>query len=57
MRGQGVARALIGRVSELAAEEGCSVVRWITAESNTTARALYDKVAVQTNWVTYDCKP
>ena len=31
-------------------------MRWITAESNTTARALYGKVAAQTKWVTYDLK-
>lgn len=53
-RGRGVGRALISSLSELAAAEGHSVLRWITAESNATARALYDRVATQTEWVTYD---
>jgi len=56
-RGQGAARALIERLGELAAERGWSVVRWITAESNATARQLYDRIAQQTAWVTYDMPP
>lgn len=36
--------------------QGCSVVRWITAADNSTARSLYDQLAVQTNWVTYDAQ-
>jgi GNAT superfamily N-acetyltransferase len=56
-RGVGVGRALIERLSTLAAAEGLSVVRWITAEDNRTARRLYDSVAVATPWVTYDLTP
>jgi hypothetical protein len=37
-----------------AAEQGHSVVRWITAADNARARGLYDKVAQSTQWVTYD---
>jgi GNAT superfamily N-acetyltransferase len=57
VRGEGVGRALIGEIEVLAETEGRSVVRWITAESNTTARRLYDLVATATHWVTYDLKP
>src|SRR5947209_8213650 len=32
VRGGGVGRALVQRIADLAAEEGASVVRWITAE-------------------------
>jgi GNAT superfamily N-acetyltransferase len=56
-RGGGVGRALIERLSALAAAEDLSVVRWITAEDNRTARRLYDSVAVATPWVTYDLTP
>lgn len=56
-RGQGAARALIAALAVLAEARGWSVVRWITAESNATARGLYDQVAQQTAWVTYDMPP
>ena len=56
-RGQGVASAIIAKVSEIAADEGAGLVRWITAEDNQTARKLYDKVSTQTVWVTYDKDP
>lgn len=56
-RGLGVARALLGELASLAARENRSVVRWITAEDNSRARALYDGVATATRWVTYDMAP
>lgn len=56
-RGQGVGRALIERLQSIAADRGCSVVRWITAEDNAQAQILYDTLASKTNWVTYDAKP
>ena len=56
-RGQGVAAALIEAVAARARERGWSVVRWITAEDNARARALYDRVASPTRWVTYDMRP
>ena len=56
-RGLGAGRALLGHLSGLAEREGRSVVRWITAEDNSRARALYDSTAVATKWVTYDMVP
>jgi GNAT superfamily N-acetyltransferase len=56
-RGAGVGRALIGEVSAVAKREGCTVVRWITAEDNAAARRLYNSVATATPWVTYDGVP
>ena len=53
-RGKGAASALISRLEEIARDEGATLVRWITADSNATARGLYDKLATQTPWVTYD---
>ena len=56
-RGRGLGAALLARLAELARDEGATVVRWITAEDNATARALYDRVSQQTPWVTYDLAP
>ncbi|MFM1724508.1 MULTISPECIES: N-acetyltransferase family protein [Rhodococcus] len=56
-RGRGVGRALIGRLTEMAAAEGRSVVQWVTAEDNHQAQALYDTLAKRTNWVTYEAQP
>lgn len=56
-RGSGAAEALIRAVAEEGRRRGWSVVRWITAEDNTRARKLYDRVARQTPWVTYDLTP
>ncbi|MFT4163825.1 MAG: GNAT family N-acetyltransferase [Microlunatus sp.] len=56
-RGKGAGRALIARLQEIADTEGASVVRWITAEDNEQAQALYRTLAKRTNWVTYDAPP
>jgi GNAT superfamily N-acetyltransferase len=52
-RGQGVARALIEAVAQWAGEHGCSRVYWHTQQANTTARLLYDKVAVNNGFIMY----
>ena len=44
-RGTGAGRALIAHVRDWAAEHGAAKVYWLTAEGNTTARTLYDRVA------------
>jgi GNAT superfamily N-acetyltransferase len=56
-RGSGAAEALIAELKAIAARRGWSVLRWITAKDNARARALYDRVATRTHWVTYDLKP
>ena len=53
-RGNGIATALIERVTEIARTERAGIVRWITAPDNDEAQILYDKVADRTDWVTYD---
>jgi ribosomal protein S18 acetylase RimI-like enzyme len=53
-RGQGVARALINAVVEYAQSQGCSCVYWLTHESNTTARGLYDKVGLNSGFIQYE---
>jgi GNAT superfamily N-acetyltransferase len=57
LRGQGLGRLLLDFLGDYAAANNLSVVRWITAESNTQARALYDRNATATSWVTYDKAP
>lgn len=56
-RGSGAGSAILTRLAEIARDEGASLVRWITAADNETARRLYDRVAKQTPWVTYDLAP
>lgn len=53
-RGKGVAPALIAEVKKLALEHKCSELFWITKESNTVARKLYDKVATKSDFVRYE---
>ena len=33
---------------------GHTLVRWITADDNYRGRAVYDRVATRTMWITYD---
>jgi GNAT superfamily N-acetyltransferase len=54
VRGRGVARALIAAVVDRAQAWGCSRVYWSTHESNTTARRLYDDVAVNRGFIRYE---
>jgi len=53
-RGTGTATDLIAAVSIIARENGGGTVRWITAEDNTTAQRVYDRVAKRKTWVTYE---
>ena len=52
-RKQGVARALIEAVYMRADARKCERVYWLTHETNTVARALYDQVAVNKGFIQY----
>ncbi|UPT61617.1 MAG: GNAT family N-acetyltransferase [Hyphomonadaceae bacterium JAD_PAG50586_4] len=52
-RGRGVGRALIEAVYKLADERGAGRVYWLTHETNTTARKLYDQVAENRGFIQY----
>ena len=52
-RGKGVARALIDTVYADADAAGRPSVYWLTQAGNTTARALYDKIAQPTDFMIY----
>jgi GNAT superfamily N-acetyltransferase len=54
MRGMGIGRALIERCARFSRESGCVLLQWVTAADNTSAQALYDRVATRTSWVTYN---
>lgn len=53
-RGLGAADVLIAGVKEVGTARGWTVIRWITAEDNYRARAVYDRMSNRTKWVTYD---
>ena len=49
----GLGRALIEAVYEVAREAGASRVYWLTHETNTTARKLYDDLADRPGFIQY----
>ena len=52
-RGKGVGRALIEATYRRADELGCSRIYWLTHESNSEARKLYDSVGVNLGFIQY----
>jgi GNAT superfamily N-acetyltransferase len=52
-RGDGIGRALIAAVHAEAQRRGADRTYWTTAETNTTARRLYDQVGELTPFVQY----
>jgi GNAT superfamily N-acetyltransferase len=53
VRGKGVGAALIEAVRQQAAKAGVTNVYWMTHETNSTARRLYDRVARLTGFIKY----
>jgi ribosomal protein S18 acetylase RimI-like enzyme len=53
VRGQGIGKALILSLDEIAREEGSRKVWWETQNHNATARRLYDSVAELSEFVKY----
>ncbi len=52
-RGHGAGRALITAVYAAADAAGRPMVYWLTQTGNTTARALYDRIGVPTEFMKY----
>ncbi len=52
-RGRGAGRALIEGVYERAQAQGASRVYWLTHETNTSAQALYDRLATRSGFIQY----
>lgn len=53
-RGRGVARALIAAVGDQARAAGSTRMYWLTQSHNSTARALYDKIAKHSGFIRYE---
>ncbi len=53
-RGRGAARALIAGIYARADEQGAGQVYWLTHETNTAARRLYDQVATCGGFISYE---
>jgi GNAT superfamily N-acetyltransferase len=53
LRGSGAVDALFAALREQALLRGWPLLRWITADDNYRGRAVYDKVAQRTAWITY----
>ena len=56
-RGSGVVDALYRAMDELAVERDWAIIRWTTGDDNYRARAVYDRLATRTTWITYDMTP
>ena len=50
---RGAGRALIAAVERAARAAGASRIHWLTQDSNTDARALYDQVADRSGFIQY----
>jgi GNAT superfamily N-acetyltransferase len=53
LRGKGVASALIQAVADAARAAGAGRLYWLTHETNTVAKRLYDKVAERSGFIMY----
>ena len=53
-RGSGAGAALIDSVAAASRQRGAARLYWLTHHGNTTARALYDRVAVNKGFIRYD---
>lgn len=52
-RGNGAVTALFDDLTRQAQQRGWPAVRWITADDNYRARAVYDRLSRKTAWNTY----
>ena len=52
-RGKGAGRALIEALDALAKSKGAERLYWVTEAPNTTAQALYDRLATKTDYIQY----
>lgn len=55
-RGRRIGEVLAAELARIARARGWALVRWMTADDNYRARALYDRVASKTSWTIYEMK-
>ena len=53
-RGSNIGDALLEELKVIAQQRNWPVIRWITRDNNYRARGLYDRLAVKTDWNTYE---
>ena len=53
-RGSRAGEALLRHLDDIARDRGWAVVRWITRDNNYRARGLYDRLALRSDWITYE---
>ncbi len=53
VRGAGIGRRLIEHVYDVAADQGCSRVHWLTHETNSDAMKLYNRIADRSGFLQY----
>lgn len=56
-RGSGAVDKLFEALAARVREHGWPAIRWITRDNNYRARAVYDRVATRTDWITYELNP
>ena len=56
-RGTGVVDALFDALNNEALQQRWPFVRWITADDNLRAQAVYNRLSTRTSWVTYQLTP
>eukprot|EP00762_Andalucia_godoyi_P004522 ANDGO_05128.mRNA.1 D-amino-acid N-acetyltransferase HPA3 len=57
VRGGRLGDMMLEHLRSLCKPRGWSMVRWLTADDNYRARALYDRHAQRTMWITYQMDP
>jgi len=55
-RGKGVAERLIAATADAAREAGANPPYWLTHESNSTARRLYERVGINHGFIQYNLR-
>ena len=53
-RGAKIGDALLEALKAIGVENNWPVIRWITRDNNYRARSLYDRLAVKSDWNTYE---
>lgn len=56
-RGSGAGKAMISYLQTMGSEAGWDRIHWLTAETNETARRLYDQFAPASGFIQYAVKP
>ena len=55
-RGKKIGEKIINKLNEISKANGWNLVRWITRENNSRAKALYDRVSEKSTWDVYELK-